>query len=197
MGLTAKNEGGDFVLCPAGVKVARCFRVIDLGTHYSEKWDKSSHKIMLAWEFPNDTMDDGKPFSIANWYTLSLHEKSNLRKDLESWRGRGFTELELEGFDLRNILGKTCYINVVHNVSDNKTYANVASIMPLPEGIKCPDAVNPPVSFDIDEFKTEIFESLPEGIQKIINTSDERAGIDMGGITDEEPPPHTDDDVAF
>jgi hypothetical protein len=196
--LTARNEGGDFVLVPAGVKVARCFRVVDLGTQYSERWSKSSHKVMVAWEFPKELMEDGKPFSIANWYTVSLHEKSNMRKDLESWRGRGFTETELLGFDLSKILGQSCYINVVHNVSDNKTYANVASIMPLPDGVECPEAVNPLVAFDIDEFDQEVFDALPEGLQKIINTSEERTGQTHGqGQMDEDPPPHDEDDIPF
>ena len=43
-------------------------------------------------------MPDGKPFLVRRRYTASLHEKSALRKDLESWRGRAFTNVELDGF---------------------------------------------------------------------------------------------------
>ena len=32
-----------------------------------------------------------KPIAISEFYTLSLNEKANLRRDLVGWRGRSFT----------------------------------------------------------------------------------------------------------
>ena len=55
-----------------------------------------------------------KPRAISETYTNSLGEKANLRKMLENWRGRAFTQEEMDGFDLRNVLGKACMISVVH-----------------------------------------------------------------------------------
>lgn len=173
MSLTAKNEGRGFELVPTGPKVARCIKVIDLGTKYNERYQKSEHKVFIQWEFPEAPMEDGKPFSIANFYTVSLHEKSNLRQDLEAWRGRVFTETELLGFDLGTIIGVPCYINVIHNVTPKKTYANVASIMPLSGDMTCPEAVNPVVVFNLSEFDQTVFDELPDGIQNIIKESEE------------------------
>jgi hypothetical protein len=53
MGLTAKaNMGGSFRPVPAGMHLARCYRVIDLGSQKSD-WKgqtKISPKVMLQWE---------------------------------------------------------------------------------------------------------------------------------------------------
>lgn len=177
MSLEAKDSGGgDFQIISTGVKVARCVWMIDLGTHHNPKFDKTEHKVLVSWEVPGELMDDGRPFFISNRYTVSLHEKANLRKDLESWRGKTFTDAELEGFDLRNVLDVPCYINVIHNESDGKTYANIASIMPLPKEMKCPAAVNDIVAFDIDDYTSEQLNALPEWIQTVINKSDEVSG---------------------
>src|SRR5208337_1405024 len=69
-------------------------------------------------------------------YTLSLHEKAALRKDLESWRGRTFTEEELKGFDVENVLDVPCLLNVIHNGTSGTVYANVSGIMKLPKSMQ-------------------------------------------------------------
>jgi hypothetical protein len=67
-----------------------------------------------------------------------LHEKASLRRDLESWRGRAFTDKELEGFDLENLLLKGCLINVIHEQRGGATFANVAGVMRLPKEMTAP-----------------------------------------------------------
>jgi hypothetical protein len=92
--------------------------------------EKQQHKVRIVWQL-EDMMADGKPFLIQKRYTLSLHEKANLRKDLESWRGRSFTPEELIKFDVETIIGKNAQLNIQHITKDGKTYANVVSIVPL------------------------------------------------------------------
>ena len=43
---------GDFKPVPAGLHLARCYRIIDLGTQRSEYDGQENHqrKIMLGWE---------------------------------------------------------------------------------------------------------------------------------------------------
>jgi hypothetical protein len=89
--------------------------------------------IRLVWEI-DELGADGQPFTVSQKYTASLHEKSRLRHDLESWRGRKFTTEELKGFDVENVLGANCQINVVHATKEGKTYANIASIVPQAKG---------------------------------------------------------------
>jgi hypothetical protein len=78
------------------------------------------------------------PFLVRRRYTCSLHEKATLRRDLESWRGRAFTDKELEAFDLESLLSVGCLINVIHESRNGSTYANVASVMRLPKGMTAP-----------------------------------------------------------
>ena len=77
--------------------------------------EKQQHKIRIAWElFGEDeegnqlTVDvDGRqmPMTISKSYTVSLHEKSSLRKDLAAWRGRDFTDEEAKAFDVSRLIG--------------------------------------------------------------------------------------------
>lgn len=72
---------------------------------------------------------------VVQRYTLSLHEKSKLRPMLEAWRGRKFTNEELEGFDLERLLGANCQVQVCHNISsDGQVYANVQAVVPAAKG---------------------------------------------------------------
>jgi len=100
---------------------AICYGVYDLGTQFNETFGNKNHKVLLQWELPEARIDiqkDGEDLNLpraqSKIYTLSLHEKANLRKDLESWRGKSFTATELEGFDLKNLLGVDCQLQVIH-----------------------------------------------------------------------------------
>ena len=184
--LMAKNDGGERIVIPAGTHVARCYGIIDLGTQYSEKFGNKSRKVQIQWELPNEPMDDGRPLAISKKYTLSLNEKSNLRKDLESWLGRSITaKEEREGFALGSMLGAPCLLSVIHAESNGKTYANIAGVMSVPKGTAVPDQVNPMVSYDIENGKDAIYAKLPEWIRKIIDESQEFKGDEEKG--DEEP----------
>lgn len=177
MSLIAKqeNEGG-FNPIPEGVHTAVCYGLIDLGMQYSEKFDKKAQKVLIMWELPDETYkaEDGeeRPRMLSKEYTMSLHEKSGLRKDLQAWRGRAFTDEELAGFDLINILGKGCQIQIIHKDNNGKTYANIASIMGLPKGmvIKKPEST---LVFDLDSVAAlHEIESLPQWIQDKIKMSE-------------------------
>ena len=87
------------------------------------------HRVRIYWQI-KEKMDSGKPFLVGKTYTLSLHKKSSLRPDLESWRGRPFTEVEAEGFDLEKLLGANCQLNLMHTSKDGETYTNVQAIVP-------------------------------------------------------------------
>jgi len=133
------KAGASFVPAPAGSHCATCVDVIDHGmleVTYQGK-TQAKHKITIAWQIAED-MENGKPFLVRRRYTCSLHEKSALRRDLESWRGRGFTDEELQEFDLESLLSVGCLINVIHEVRNGSVYANVASVMRLPKGMTAP-----------------------------------------------------------
>lgn len=128
------KAGPTFKPAPVGAHSAVCCDVVDLGelkVSYAGK-DKVQHKIRIVWQI-DELRDDGQPFTVSKRYTLSLHEKSSLRKDLESWRGKPFSEEELRGFDIEVLLSVPALVNVIHQPRDGTTYANVTGIMRLPK----------------------------------------------------------------
>ena len=81
MSFYVEDKGGDFERCPSGMHLARCYRIIDLGTQKSEYMGqvKYLHKIMVRWEIhsSDDTgvalkMKDGRPFSIHKNYGAGM-----------------------------------------------------------------------------------------------------------------------------
>jgi len=202
MSLIAKQpEGGNFELTPEGNHLAVCYMVCDLGYH-DQNWQgtiNNKRKVRLAFELSGTSMEDGRPFSASQNYTLSLGDNANLRKDLQSWRGRAFTEEELKGFDLYTVLGKPCMVNIVHNPQESgKVYANIASIAALPKGMQTPDISNNLVSFSLDAFDQHVFDGLPDWLQKKINLHGQ---AQPPAMESENPAPTSaddfDDDIPF
>lgn len=182
MGLTAKDKtGGDFTPIPEDLHLAVCYAIYDLGTQYSERWEKSIHKVLVVWEIPGcrgDFERDGKtlnlPRSISKKYRISLHKKAGLRKDLESWRGKIFSEEELKGFDLKKLIGVPCQIQILHSKVDDKTYSNISTITKAPTHTKIKPE-NPTVFFSFEE-GNEIPEKAPQWIMDLIKASEEYRG---------------------
>jgi len=187
MGLTAKaNMGGSFRPVPAGMHLARCYRVIDLGSQKSE-WKgqiKVLPKVMLQWEVHSEddegkplVTDKGEPMSISKNYTVSLGENARLRVDLKSWRGRDFTQEELAGFHLRNVLGTWCMLTVTRTPgNDGQEYSNVTAVSPVPANIKrlgLPEGHNPKAFFDLDNPDMALFESFGDKLKVKIQAAPE------------------------
>lgn len=201
MYLPAPTES-NFTPVPAGTHLGICYRVIDLGTQSTnfKGETKQAHKVLLSWEIPEEKMEDGRPFSISQSYTWSMHEKSNLRKSLEAWRGMAFTERDFGpgGFDIKNVLGKGCTLSIVHTVKDGTTYANVSSIGKMMKGISVPVLTNPIVYLWLhpDRWDAKVFSELSANLQGKIMGSPEY--IEMRNEIDSGPtqPEHHHDDMS-
>ncbi len=181
MGIYAEKHEGDFQQVNPGTYVARCFRMIEIGTIKEEYQgqEKIQQKVMISWELPTekavfDITKGEEPFAVSKTYTLSMHEKANLRKDLESWRGKGFTEDEAKRFDLTVLLGKPCLLSLIHipsKTNPGRNYTVISSIMPMMKGQECPNQVNPTKVLSYDEFNWELFESLSDFTKDKIKSS--------------------------
>ena len=173
MGYMAKANGGgkDWEPVGTGTHFARCVTVCDLGlqpTGYGTK-----EKIYLGFEVPGvrvtwtkDGQEHEGPALLGSTYTLSVHEKSILGQHLVSWRGKDFTEEERNGFDLFTVLGAPCMVSVVHNTKGEKTYANIAAIMRVPQGTAVPEAETEKVGYSAchPDFSKTI-DKLPEWLR--------------------------------
>lgn len=209
--------GADFEPAPDGMHVARCIRIIDLGTTRDTMYDKDKHDVFFMWELPSEIKEyqdkDGKtvkePFTASKYYTMSLAEKAHLRHDLESWRSRPFTSEELEGFDPKNILGAPCMINIIHKPKKTGSGISVqiTTVNPMPKNMACPPQVHPSVYFSLDEdYSQTVFDSLTKGIKERIQQSHEYKEINNPGSTNtgaensDKPEPKQDDefdDIPF
>lgn len=189
MGLVASDTGKAFTPAPAGTHVAICCQVVDLGTQFSQHYNKSQHKVMLGWELPNEKNEDGEPFLVWKRYTVSLNEKSTLFQHLTAWRGRQFTEEERKGFKLVNVVGKPCMLNVTHEERDGNTYATVKAVMALPKGTPVPAASHKQIVFDLDEFNQAIFDTFSDNLKKTIEGSEERKALRSASNGGGKPPP--------
>lgn len=129
----AKDTPTTFEQAPTGMQQAVCVFVNDIGLQ-SQNFageEKILHKVVVTWEIVGEKKSNGEPFLVSRFYTLSLNEKATLRKDLESWRGKAFTEEELSnGFDIEKLIGANCYLNITAN---DKGKSVVSAVTPLPK----------------------------------------------------------------
>lgn len=187
MAIYATNSGTQRDPVPVGNYIARCYQMIEIGTvrEIILGKPKTLTKVRIGWELPTETREfrqgDGeKPLVISKEYTLSMNEKSNLRKDLKSWRGKDFTEEEAAKFDITVLLGKACMLNVIHNA---KGYEEIAGITSLPKGMAAPAQVNKTFELNYDSFNQELFDSLPDFIKQKMQGSLEYAAMKQPHVT--------------
>lgn len=187
MSLVVENSGGgSFTPVASGMHLARLYRIIDLGTQKSEFEGKINylHKVKFVWEVHGEdesgkpmVTDKGEPMVITKDYTLSWGEKANLRKDLESWRGRPFTEEEQRRFDLKNILDQWCMINVQHKPRQKGgVFANIVGVTPVPKIVRqngLPKGHNKCSMFLISNPDMELFETFSDYLKEVIQGSPE------------------------
>lgn len=128
-----------------GIHNAVCVGVVFIGTQSSIY--NYSQKVTLIWDVCKN--DNSKLFSRD--YSYSYHEKSKLRKHLESWRGRPFTNDELSKFKLRNILGVPCKLEIAKN---DKNYKQVENVYRFPANEQPPKHKSELIYFDISDKTT-------------------------------------------
>lgn len=180
MSMIAKDSGNSSIPpLEAGVYSAIGSMLIDLGVQVSEKFGKSQRKFRLFWNIVGEEIElngEKYPRQLSKEYSFSLGEKSNLRKDLQAWRGKAFTEEELQGFALVNILNKGCQLQILNEEKNGKTYNNIAAIMALPKGTKL-EELPETVVFDLEEESTwKHWSKIPSWIQEQIKKSENYEG---------------------
>jgi hypothetical protein len=108
---------------------AKCVEAIDLGmvnTEWGLKW-----RIKLMFETTEARNQYGDPIRLARTYNSSLHEKSALRRDLESWLGKEFADKAArDGFDTETLVGRVGQLRLeTHpNRNGDDVYYSIAGI---------------------------------------------------------------------
>jgi hypothetical protein len=185
MSFVIKESGGSKLpLIPEGIHQGICVGIFDLGTQYDKKWDKKAKKCVFIWELPEHRIEIEKdgvkkdlPRVCSKKYTASLHLKSKLRQDLQSWRGKAFTDDELSGFDIKKVLGVNCMIQFIHDGE----YANIESILPLYKGMTPLVPETDFMYFHMSE-GLDLPDNTPKWIKETIEGSEEFKGLDETGV---------------
>lgn len=197
--LTYKTGGsGDFEILSAGTHFGVCTGVFDIGLQPgSTMYPKPKRILHLRFEIPAERVKDKNgldaPAVIYERFTASMNKKAILRKALESWRGASFTDEQAEAFDVSKLLGAAATISVVHNKAGDKTYANIASLGPIPKGMPKPEPENKLVLYHAGHAHT--YDQVPEWLQKKIDA--QLRPETEEGVDDRRADEFPDDDIPF
>jgi len=183
MAIIAESTGGsNYEPVEAGTYAARCYSMVYMGTldESYQGQEKTLKKVRLTFELPTELKvfkeEKGEqPCVLSKDFTLSMHEKSGLRKFLQNWRGKAFTEDEAKKFDITVLLGKPCMLSVIHKTSaaNGKTYAEIAGVSTLMKGMAIAEQINPTFEFSVLDWDTEKFEKLPQFLKDKVMKSQE------------------------
>lgn len=139
MEFIAKREGNSNIpKLENGVYTAISSMLIDIGPQKSTLDNNIRRKFIMIWNIVGEFIEvnnEKLPRVMSKEYTLSLNEKSNLTKDLQAWRGKAFSEEELQGFDILTVMNKPCQLQIINEEKNGKTYNNISAIMAMPKGM--------------------------------------------------------------
>lgn len=175
-----------------GTHMAVCYSVVDMGTQKGSYEGKATERriLLVTWELAQK-MKDGRPFAVSLQYTASLHENATLRKHLESWRGAFKSEDEMQKFDMADMLGSSCMVNLVAKENGK---IGVGGVMKMPSGINPLTPANSLMHFDLTMFRQDLFDKLPAWVQKKIVESPEYQNLGKISEANEET---SEDDIPF
>jgi hypothetical protein len=161
-----------YELLQPGSYPAVCVSLVDIGTMTGPFG--TQQKLWLEWEVDEGNVN-GQRRTIGKLYTNSISNKAKLREHLEAWRGKPFARDELDGFDMTDILGKSCLLAISNNTKGDKTYANVDSVARLAKGMTALEPGRELLTYDTSKPDPAVLEKLPEWIVQKIEEAPEFA----------------------
>lgn len=189
MEFIAKSEGNSNIpKLENGVYTALSSMLIDLGFQKSVLDNNVRRKFMMVWTIVGEFIEVNKeqlPRVMSKEYTLSLNEKSNLRKDLQAWRGQAFTEEELQGFNLITVMNKPCQLQIINEEKNGKTYNNISAIMAMPKGMTVEPLQETTVFITNNPETWNNWEKIPKWIKEKIKKSEGYETSELKQFVDE------------
>lgn len=177
------DKGSRIPPLEAGTYAARCFAIVDVGHTMNETYKKLISYVYFGFEIPSEQVligGDTSPRTIWTRYTLpGTNEKANLRKMLEQWRGKAFTNDEIiAGFPLSKILGSPCMLTLTADPTPaGIVYNHIAAVSKLMKGVKIDVAITPQVIFSVqnpeEDLTAKNLEHLPQFLQDRVKESTE------------------------
>ena len=166
-------------LVPAGNYFAAVVGIYDIGTQPSDKYEPT-HQVIFSFELHKKKGvckdGEGRALLFNRYFSLKLginkqtKKPSALREAVEALIGRSLTAEEALGFDVTQLLDRTCRLTVAH--SEDGASDMIKAFTPM-------DDDDPKIGIETDSMvyeldpSGEIPSSVPEWIQKTIHKSNE------------------------
>lgn len=170
-----KKEKKERELLPADNYMARCCKIVHIGTSEFEK-NGSTYELNKAVLFFEILGSEG-PFIADREVVLNTAKDSDFRKLLNGWRGQDLTDEEADSFDITVLLDKPCMVNIGHKTIrwDGGSFETeeVLGISKKPGTMTFPAGKIAPVILDYDNWSKEVFDGLPQRYKKKITNSKE------------------------
>lgn len=136
---TAKDSGGNFTPHPEGQYAMLCVDVVNLGVNvesFPGQEPREVAKVALVFASGERQADESLTL-VTTEMTLSANEKANLRKFLESWRGKSYTAEQAEaGLPVNKLYGQSALVSIEQILTrKGRKFAKIASIGPLPKSM--------------------------------------------------------------
>lgn len=191
--VTAKDQGGGFAPHPEGQYAMVCVDVVNLGTKVERFGDQDPREVEKASLVfaSGEKQDNGELVIVTVEMTLSMNEKANMRKFLESWRGKSYTHEQAEaGVPLHKLHGQAALVSVEHiTTRRGRKFAKVTSISPLPKQMEAPNGVI------LESYtRPSFFADKKKEYAELLATY---RGQGTGAAYDDVPPVDDDDDLPF
>lgn len=182
-----KTDNKPRELVPEGNHVARLYNILYIGTietpYTNEDGSpKYQNRVRLTFELPNELREfetDGekvkKPMVISKEMTFSMYKGSltaQLRTASHALIGQALKDEEAEAFDIDDLLGMACMLEIVHEEYQGSPYAKVVNYSSIPKGMDVPEQVNESTTMSYDSPEEEL-EKLPEFIREKVKSSKE------------------------
>lgn len=178
--MKASKPESNYEAPPKGNHVARLYQIIYLGTTSYDYMGESkrSTKVRMTFELCDERKEfkpgEGeKPFSISREFGFYMGKQSKLRPFVEGYVGTSLSDDEAYEFDIDDMLGKACLLNVVHGEKDGKVYGNIASASPLPKGMVAPEIFNETSIVNVNSSDPAEIDALPKFIKEKMYASEE------------------------
>lgn len=134
----AKASESMFRLHDEGQFLGQCIDVVDVGEDvidYPNKDKYTAPKCAIVFRTEEVNPETGQFLEISQEFTVSMGERANLRKFLESWRGKPYSDEQArEGVPVDRLEKQYGMLSIAHKKSGKgKTYAYIQTIVPVPK----------------------------------------------------------------
>lgn len=136
--ITAKGSESKFKEHPDGQFVGQCVDTINLGEKVQDYPGTPPYLALtcaLVFRTGERNEELGEFIDVNREFTVSMGDKSNLKKFLEQWRGKPYTKEQIdEGVPLDKLTGNHGLLTIAHRTSQKgRVYANITACVGIPK----------------------------------------------------------------